>query len=86
MVLHGIHAIDMMRKTESMLEMCRAKAELLLNVICMYVMLSILPSQSQPFQHFNLNSTTTVGLTTNNPPNSLSISTLKLRRRWKKCK
>ena len=52
MVLHGIHAIDMMRKTGSMLEMCRAKAELLLNVICMYVMLSILPSQSQPLQHF----------------------------------
>ena len=37
MVLHGIHAIDTMRKTESTLEMRRARAELLLNVICMYV-------------------------------------------------
>lgn len=42
MVLHGIHAIDTMRKTGSMLEMCRARAELLLSDICMYVSILLL--------------------------------------------
>ena len=48
-VLHGIHATDTMRKMELMLEMCRARAELRLNVIYMYV------SHSPPNRTFSLN-------------------------------
>ena len=80
-VLHGIHAIDTMRKTGSMLEMCRARAELLLNVICMYVSILL-----QPISLTYPNSITTVGPTTNNLLNSLSTSTPKLRRKWRKCR